>query len=607
MKDFFKMFFASLLAMAVAVVGGLFAFGVVVGALISMTGGLMSSVSEPQAAVKRDSILYFDMSANIQDRPVNRDQQMLLGELMGGKGPRSYSLLSVVRAIEEAATDSRIKGLYLKGSFSSSNYASGYAALKEVREAIERFKESGKPVVAQLVYPSAKDLYVGSAADTIYMNPYGIFASSGMVSQPIFFAGFFEKYGIGVQVTKAGEYKSAAEPFVLKEMSEPAREATEALLTDLWDELRQGLAEKSGRSEAEVQALFDQEGLITAQAAAEFGIVDEVGFAEDVLLELKRITGSQEEKLEVASTALHAYIQEKAASRSGSGDYVAVVYAEGEIVHGEGDEGQIGGDRLGREIRKLRQDKEVKAIVLRVNSPGGSALASEVIQHEVREAKAAGLPVVVSMGNLAASGGYWISAYGEHIFAEPNTVTGSIGVIGLFLNVEEIANRHGFTFDVVKTAKFADAMSIARPKTEEEMAIIQSWVDMTYEDFLQRVAEGRGMEVDQVAAIAEGRVWSGEDALELGLVDELGGLQRAIAYAGERAGLTAEPPIREFPRPRDFLEELFASLAGGGPMPPDSSAALSEIAEVAEELNALARLNDPRGVYALHPYRLNIK
>ena len=279
-----------------------------------------------------------------------------------------------------------------------------------------------------------------------------------------------------------------------------------------------------------------------------------------------------------------------------------MVYAEGPIVVGEGSVGQVGGTKLAREIRQLRQDETVKAIVLRVNSPGGSALASEVIQHEVRLANRK-MPVVVSMGTVAASGGYWISTYADKIYAEPNTITGSIGVIGLFMNIKEIANRHGFTFDVVKTGKFADALSISRPKTPEEMAIIQREVDAVYQDFLRKVAEGRDQPIAKIEKIAEGRVWSGEDALELELVDELGGLEKAVAHAASLANLGEDAAVRDYPKPTDFFEELMKNLSGS-PSAKQTNATVEKFESVLDEISSIARWNDPKGVYAILPYKL---
>lgn len=593
MKGFLKMFFASMLAIVCAGFGGFIA--------IIALAGAFSSISAPEPVVKKSSMLEFDMNANIQDSPVSLTQEQLINEAFGRGGPQTYSLRQVLRALEEAADDMRISGLYLKGSLQPRNYGSGFAAIKEVREAIESFKEvSGKPVIAHVVYPTDKDLYLASTADRIIMNPEGLIMNAGMSSEPIFFAGFFEKYGIGVQVTKAGEFKSAAESFVLKRMSGPAREQTKALLGDIWDEYVDALSSRADMSPAEFQALVDRKGLLNGRDALDAGIVDELGFADSVIRALKEATGEKSEKLEYKSTSIADYMRSK--SELTKGEHIAVVYAEGPIVVGEGGQGQVGGSGLAREIRSLRENDNVKAIVLRVNSPGGSALASEVIQHEIRLAKEK-MPVVVSMGTVAASGGYWISAYADRIFAEPNTITGSIGVIGMFMNVKEIANRHGFTFDVVKTGKFADALSIARPKSPEEMAIVQREVDDVYADFIRKVSEGREQPIAKIKGIAEGRVWSGEDALEIGLVDELGGLRKAIAYAAKEAGLDERAPIRDYPEPTDFIQELMENLTTTASLG-TAGTPLRKIDEAIEEFNGISQWNDPKGVYAVFPYKI---
>ena len=589
------MFFASALAIAFVFFGGFMLTILFVGAL--------SSMSAPESVVKKGSVMVFDMDANIQDSPVSFTQEQLLNEAIGNVGPQNYALRDILRALDNAADDTHIKSLYLRGSLKSSNYGSGFAALKEVREAIIDFKEiSGKPVIAYLVYPTDKDLYLASTADKIILNPEGLIMNVGMASEPIFFAGFFKKYGIGVQVTKAGEFKSAAESFVMEKMSAPAREQTEALLEDLWDEYVEALSERAEMSPAQFQSLVDQKGLLTAKDALEAGIVDELGFADSVIRTLKEVSDDESEKLEYNAASFSDYIL--ASRETVSGDHIAIVYAEGAIVMGEGNVGQVGGTKLAREIRELRQDEKVKAIVLRVNSPGGSALASEEIQHEIRLANRK-IPVVVSMGTVAASGGYWISTYADKIYAEPNTITGSIGVIGMFMNIKEIANRHGFTFDVVKTGKFADVLSISRPKSPEEMAIIQKEVDEVYSDFLRKVAEGRNQPLAKIEKIAEGRVWSGADALELGLVDELGGLEKAIAHAAKMADMKEGAQVKDYPKPTDFLEELMKNLTGSASIR-QSNPAIEKFESVLDEISSIAKWNDPKGVYAVLPYKMEV-
>lgn len=597
MKEFLKMFFASLLAMAFVCFGGFLMLVVSIGAL--------STLSKPEPTVRRGSVLMFDLNARIQDAPVSRTSEEIIEQALGRDGPRNYSHRSVLRALEKAASDERITGLFLRGSLNASGGASGFATLKEVREAVAKFKESGKPVIAYTVYPSARDMYVMSVADQWIMNPEGMVGTAGMVSQPIFFKGFFEKYGIGVQVTKAGEYKSFAEPYIRTDFSEPAKEQTRELLDDLWGEFVSVVAERAGISENEFQDIIDEKGYLQAKDALEIGLVDELGHSNRVIEAIKTAIGSSAGNSNFKNINIRSYASAALGDADRNNEHIAVLYAEGTIVGGEGGEGEIGGDRLARQIRELREDDNVKAIVLRVNSPGGSAVASEIIQHELRLAQEK-MPVIVSMGTVAASGGYWISAYADRIFAEPNTITGSIGVIGIFPNLKEIANNHGFTFDTVKTGRFADALSMSRPKTEEEMAMIQGLIDETYSQFLKKVSEGRNLPLSEVGRLAEGRVWSGLDAQELNLVDEIGGLKSAIAYAAQESGLSESPAVRDYPEPVDFFEELIEEMASNAALD-TSIRSLEPIDSAVEALQQMARLRDPKGVYALMPYKFNIK
>lgn len=591
------MFFASLLALAFAAVG-MFLFFLV---LFSVIG----SMSKPVANVVDGSVLVLDMSASVQDRPVGMTRDAFVDQLMSDHAAPTYSLHSLTRGILAAAADNRIEGLLLTGSFRVENFSSGFPALKEVREALEEFKKSGKPIYAYLVYPSSRDMYVASIADEIYMNPEGVVADTGMAMSYPYLGGFMKKYGIGVQVTRAGEYKAAAESFVLEGMSDPAREANAAVLEDFWAEYLSVLSAGTGVEAQVYEDKLNELGTLTAHDALELGLVDELVYTNELIGKMQQLSGTDEDTKSFKQTIMGQYLADKVKAQYSSDGYVAIVYAEGSIVHGEGKDGQVGGSSLSRIIRQARQDEKVKAMVLRVNSPGGSALASEVIQHELRLAKEK-MPVIVSMGNLAASGGYWISAYGDRIFAQPNTLTGSIGVIGVLFNYEELASNHGVNFDSVKTTEHADIMGNYRAKTEEEMDLVQRQVDIIYESFLKKVAEGRDMDVEDVRAIAGGRIWSGVDALDLGLVDELGDLDDAIAYAGSQAGLGDSPAVKELPEPTNFLDELFGRTVQKQ-ADARMNAALQPLAELYRELSSLTeKFNDPKGVYAILPYEVNI-
>jgi protease-4 len=441
----------------------------------------------------------------------------------------------------------------------------------------------------------------------------------GLASEPAFFAGAFEKYGINVQVTRVGKYKSAVEPFTRREMSPEAREELQKLLGDIWSGLLVEIGTSRNLTPEKLQSTVDTEGLIRASAAKEQGLIDRVAYRDEVYDGLKAKTGRAGSKepfkqvtladyAEVAKDVLDRLPQDGDAPKSGGrGGRLAIVYAEGEIVDGEGDDDQVGGTRFSRELRKLRHDESVKAVVLRVNSPGGSASASEVIQREIRLLKKV-KPVVVSMGTYAASGGYWIAAYGDKIFAEPTTITGSIGVFGIQFDVKKLANDFGVTFDSVKTGKFADAMTISRPKTPEELAVLQRMIDWIYGEFIAKVAEGRNLTPARVEEVAQGRVWSGSDAKEIGLVDELGGLDAAIAYAAEKAGLGSNYRLVEIPRHKELIELIQEYIEGVAPRYASSNTLVGKIAaRIEAELKLLRAFNDPQGIYARLPYRLDVR
>ncbi len=609
MKNFFTSMLGALAALVVfAVCASLLFIGVLV-ALASMGGGVEKSAP----AVERGAYLVLDLSTNITDAPPPID----LGPF-GGKG-EAVQLRTITRALHAAAKDERIGGVFITGELSPAAFGSGYAALKEVRGALEAFKAAGKPIASYLVHATTRSYYLASAANDLALDPYGMIIMPGLASEPMFYAGAFEKYGIGVQVTRVGKYKSAVEPFTRRDMSPENREEVQKILNDIWGGLLGDIAPGRDLTPEKIQATVDTEGLIRPEAAKAAGLIDRVAYRDEVYDALKEKTGRKGSKEAFRQIALTDYAKQAkdvaeaprkkakdAPAGSGRGR-IAVVYAEGEIVDGEGDSGEIGGSKLSRELRKLRQDENVKAVVLRVNSPGGSATASEVIGREVRLTKKV-KPVVVSMGSYAASGGYWISAYGDRIFAEPTTITGSIGVFGLQFDVKKLANDFGLTFDSVKTGKFADAITLSRPKTPEELAVLQRMVDWLYGEFIAKVAEGRGLAPDKVEAIAQGRVWSGMEAQKLGLVDELGGLDDAIAFAAEKAGLGAGYRLQEYPRQKELMEviqDLIDKASQRSVRAPGLAAKIAERIET--EMKTLRALNDPQGLYARLPYSLQIR
>ena len=596
MKSFLKQVVTALVVTAVCVA----ILGLV---LIGFVAGLKGKTP----SVKKGSVLTFNMSVNITDGPSGFNAQQAIEDAVMGEGSaESVRLYPLLRGLEVAASDDRIAGLFLHGSLTPRGYGSGYAALRELRGALEKFRQSGKPIHAYLVSPTTKDYYLASAANSLVLNPQGIMMVNGLVAETTYYAGALEKYGIGAQVVRVGKYKSFVEPYIRTNMSPESREQTRQLLGTVWDEIVQAVERDRNLGPGQFQALVDKAEGFKPEDALARKLVDRLAYFDEELAELRKIDGHASEGETFPQIDLVSYAAVAKKKDHKSANKIAVIYAEGAIMDGAGGPGVVGGDSVARQIRELRQDKSVKAIVLRVNSPGGSATASDVIHRELALAKS-NKPVVVSMGSFAASGGYWISAGSSRIFAEPNTVTGSIGILGMIPNVKELANRHGITWDSVKTGKYADVMRITRPKTPEEMALFQDVINDGYEKFLQLVARGRNKTREAVHEIAQGRVWSGRDAEKIGLIDEFGGLDKAIAYAAQRANLGTDWSVMELPEEKGLLEQV-SEMLGGEKKPVARVDPISSLLrEVGEDLQTARSLNDPAGVYALTPEILRIQ
>ena len=605
MKDFIKYTFASLLGslLGLVLIGSIGLGGLVI--LIAMAAS-SSKDSGPQ--VKDKSVLVLDLSLNITDSKSSRSTGAAIEEVLSDEGSDTVTLRSVLDAIESAKKDPKIVGIYLEGS--SDSGGSGYANLKEVRSALQRFRDTKKPIFAYEMDWNEREYYLGSVANTIAMNPFGSLEINGFSSQTMFLAGALEKYGVGVQVTRVGKYKSAVEPFLLKKMSTENRQQTQKLLGDIWGEYLTTVGPNRKLTVPQLQAIADNGGTLMAEEALKNKLVDKVAYFDEIVTELKKLTGTDAEDKSFKQISLKNYAriaENKNSNRGDKNKQVAVLYAEGEIVDGDGGVSQVGGDRIAEELRKIREDDDVKAVVLRVNSPGGSVTASEVIGREV-VLTAKKKPVIVSMGNLAASGGYWISMGSRKIFAESNTITGSIGVFGMLPNVEKLAANNGLTWDVVKTARFADTNTISRPKNPQELANLQKVVDRVYDRFITKVANSRKLPKDKVQEIAQGRVWSGAAAKELGLVDAIGGLEDAVKEAAKQAKLGNDWKLEEYPKRRSLEERILEKLSGVRA----SKAAVkldpltAEVKKMQEELAVVKSMNDPQGVYVRLPFNWRI-
>jgi protease-4 len=596
MKDFFRSLLASLVALVLFVGGG-----------AALVCGLALVVGAGKPVVAPRSVLVLNLSTSFPETIQDSSPAGLIQRAVGGGGEPALPLAGVLQALERASRDKAISALYLTGNVMAEGYGSGPAALKELREAILKFKaDSGKPVIAYNHAWSHKEYYLCAGATKLYANPSGEVDVTGLSAAPMFFGAALRKYGVEVQVTRVGKYKSAVEPYILDKMSDANREQLTGLLGDIWDDWKGAVAADRRLAPADIQRLSDEKGILSADEALKAGLLDQLASPDQVLDELKALAGRKPSDLEFPQVDLETYMHMPVSAPSRN--RIALVFAEGEIVDGNGRFGQVGGERLSRELRKLRLDPQVKAIVLRVNSPGGSALASELIQREVILARKE-KPVVVSMGYLAASGGYWISTFGDRIFAEPNTITGSIGVYGLLPNIQKLAADHGVHWDSIQTSRLADLSSISRTKSPAELARVQAMVDDIYGQFLDRVSVSRRMSRDQVNEIAQGRVWSGLQAQKLGLVDELGGIQDAVRFAAKRAKIQDDYRVDGPSESRSLTERLFRLLNGSDEhgISEAKGAAAQLLSRFDQVLGSLQALNDPRGVYARMPFELNLR
>ncbi|WP_448598073.1 signal peptide peptidase SppA [Thermoleptolyngbya sp.] len=596
MRDFLKNVLATLIGLAL--------FGVLsAGGMIMLLVAIALSSRDAGPKVEDKSVLTLNLDRGIADAPVAVDPGRVFQEALSGRTTRQpVSLRTAVEAIEAAATDKKIVGLLLEGSLPPTT---GYATLREVRQAIDTFRESGKPIYAYDVNWGERDYYLASAATNLSMNPAGVLEMNGLRSEMTFFAGALERFGVGVQVLQVGRYKSAVEPFTRQNNSPESRQQTEALLRDLWNEVITTASQHRNLSPAQIQAIADGGGLLMASEAKTAGLIDRVAYSDEVLADLKTLTGEDADQKTFRGVGVGTYAEVVAAEKK-RGDRIALVYLNGDIVSGTGSTGQIGSDRFVKLLRDLRLDKNIKAVVLRINSPGGSAVASDLIAREVtlmRKEK----PVIASMGNVAASGGYYIAAQGTKVFASPNTVTGSIGVFGLVPNFQTLANRNGVTWDIIKTGRYADIETTSRPRTEAEMALLQRMAQQAYSTFLDTVASARPLSRERVNEVGQGRIWSGVAAKNVGLVDELGGLQAAIQEAAAQAKLETWS-VEEYPKRLSFGEQFLSSLQNRLPENSQNRTLLGDRLEALQsDLEIFELLDDPANLYMRLLFNLRIE
>ena len=542
MKEFFKTMLASMTGMLLA--------GFIMLAMIFSLIGIIIGSMETVHEIEENSVLMLDLNGTLEERAAEDPMAAIMGDDM-----KVLGLDDIIAAIKEAKKNDNIKGIYLQAGMLSASSAS----LEEIRGELASFKESGKFVVAYGDQYSQGMYYLATVADKVIVNPCGSIAWHGLSSQPIFYKNLLEKLGVEMQIFKVGTYKSAVEPFIATEMSDANREQVSEFLNSTWNEMTAAVSVSRGLPVGTLNSYADRS--MDFRQAEEYvycGMADTLLYKDGVLDYLKTLTGtSDDEKLKIVTLAdIKGKLELEAIYSNPEKEHVAVYYAYGEIDNSTSsyDEG-INSEKVIRDLRSLREDKNVKAVVLRVNSPGGSAYGSEQIWREVSLLKAE-KPVVVSMGDYAASGGYYISCAADRIVAANTTLTGSIGIFGMVPSFGKLLNGTiGLDFDVVKTNALADMGVLSRTMTAEEAEIMQSYVNEGYSLFLQRCADGRGMSVEAIDSIAQGRVWTGEKAVQLGLVDEIGDLDRAVAIAADMAGVK-EYSVESYPEVKDIMTLL---------------------------------------------------
>ncbi len=546
MKEFFKFVFASMIGVILSVFVLILLAVVMVAAVVSTAG------DDGKPELTANTVLHLSLNNPVSERTDNNPLGNL--DFMGFSSEKTIGLNDILANIRNAKTNEKIKGIYLDVT----SVPTGFASTEEIRNALIDFKKSKKFILAYSEIYTQNAYYLASVADKIYLNPEGILDFRGLNSEIMFVKGALDKLGIEAQVIKVGTFKSAVEPFILEKMSEANRRQVTSFLGSLNNHM---LAEISKSRSIPKDSLFSiaNNALVrNADDALRLKMIDGLKYKDEVLAELKSKTGVKPEK-DIKSVSIANYpLDSKDKTGGSSANRIALVYANGEITGGEGSDEVIGSERISRAIRKARTDDKVKAVVLRVNSPGGSALASDVIWREVVLTKKV-KPVIVSMGDVAASGGYYIACAADTIYAQPNTITGSIGVFGIIPNMKNFFNNKlGLTFDGVKTGKFADLGDVSRPLTDAERMIIQKEVNDIYADFTQKVANGRKKSQAYIDSIGQGRVYSGVEALNNGLVDKLGNINDAIASAARKAKLK-DYKVVEYPSQIDPFQSLFSN------------------------------------------------
>lgn len=586
----------SFIKRVLSTVTGIFVFLIICFLGLIILGVLLGPSQDDLVNVKSNSVLELTLDFPIKDyagKTEFADYPFLNENEKNG-------LFNIIDAINYAASDKKIKGISIDNNFINA----GISQTKALRKALLKFKESGKFIVAYGDIYSQKDYYLSSVADTIYLNPVGVMEFKGLYTERLYFKDFQEKSGLKMEVIRLGKYKSAVEPYLENEMSDNNREQISVYLNSLWNEMKSDISESRNISVDRLNVIADSLLGRNPELAKSSQLVDKLAYHDEYLNAIKSAMNIDSKKdLNIVNIADYA---QYAANKVGSGynkNRIAVIYAEGNIVYGEGEEGIVGQGAMNKSLQKARNDDRIKAIVLRINSPGGSALASELIWREIELTKKV-KPVIVSMGDLAASGGYYIASNAHKIIAEPTTITGSIGVFGMLPNGEEFAENIGINAEQVATNQNAVTYSFFEPLNDKQREFIKEGVLDIYDLFSTRVSQGRNMPREDVEKIAQGRVWTGSDALQIGLVDELGGLDIALKHAAEAANIN-EYSIREFPV---FEKDLDKMLQDFGLAKTKETIMQEELGiENYKILKEIKAMSQKKGIQLLFPFSTEIK
>ncbi len=560
-------------------------------AAVLTTGG-----SNKGAVVSDNTVLHVSLNYPITERSSNSPLDDI--RIPGLATTKTLGLNEILTAIHGAKKDDHIKGIYLD----MSGLDAGQATIEEIRNALMDFRKSGKFIIAYGEVYTQSAYYLASVASKVYLNPEGIIEFKGFVSEIMFFKGALDKLGIDAQVIKVGTYKSAVEPYILDRMSDANRLQVTSFMGSLYDHFLGNIAASRHISKDSLFVIADSLKVRTADDAVQYRLADGLKYKDEVISALKKLTGTDPKK-DIKTVSIEDYSGPQSDDAEPSSNRIAVVYATGEIAGGEGSDEVMGSERLSRTLRKVRTDDKIKAVVLRINSPGGGTLASDVIWREVvltRKVK----PVIVSMGDVAASGGYYIACGADSIFAQPNTITGSIGVFGIIPNMKTLLNEKlGITFDGVKTGHYADMGGIDRPLTPGERLIFQQEVNRIYDGFTRRVADGRKKSREYIHSIAEGRVWSGTEALHNGLVDKLGSIADAVHSAARMAHVSDDYRLVNYPEIKDPIQSLFDTSADKV-RDYFTRAQLGEQYVYYQQLKAVTRMS---GIQSRLPYSITIR